>query len=194
MQQPGKCRTVFVLRAQASTTADAKKQQKMRSTAYGSFSLFGLIFVFAVGGSLIVTSYLLEPVAEFLYKKRGYKKYEQLEWTSNATLQLQRLAHEEAGFATWSNCTGTAPSTKADESLGSLNLTDPEHPVLKPSPLEEDTTDNTTDTTEVPGTTRLSNISQTGDTSSPTVTLSSLPLQFAEGSIGLPQGGNMAAD
>ncbi|KAI0531672.1 hypothetical protein GGR58DRAFT_524197 [Xylaria digitata] len=160
------------------TTPELKKlcdSQKIRSTAYGSFSLFGLIFIFSVGGSLVATSYLLEPVSAFLYEKGGYKKYEHLEWTSNATLQLQRLAHEEAGFGIWFKCTKTVPGTQANELLGSLDITNPDHPVLQSSGPEQ------------------SDPVQAEDASSPTVTPSSRPLHpihptaSYEGGIELPQ-------
>ncbi|KAJ8127132.1 hypothetical protein O1611_g6506 [Lasiodiplodia mahajangana] len=108
--------------------------QKIRTTAFGSFSLFGLIFIFLVGGSLVITSYLLEPVSTFLYEKRSYKKYEHLEWTTNATLQLQRLVQEEAGFGTWSKCIETVPGTKPNELLGYLDITNPDHPILQSPP------------------------------------------------------------
>ncbi|KAI1362255.1 hypothetical protein F5Y08DRAFT_341803 [Xylaria arbuscula] len=161
------------------TSPELKKvcnSQKIRSTVYGSFNLFALIFVFSVGGSLIATSYLLEPVAAFLYEKWGYRKYEQLEWTSNATLQLQRLAQEEAGFATWSNCTKTAPKTEAGELLGSLNLTDPDHPILKPSTPDEKPPGNVHVASERLGMRSL-DILQMDNVSSTTITSSSLPLQ-----------------
>ncbi|KAI1121648.1 hypothetical protein F5Y10DRAFT_282310 [Nemania abortiva] len=149
--------------------------QKMRSTAYGSFSLFGLVFIFLVGGSLVVTSYLLEPVATLLYDKKGYKRYQHLEWTSNATLQLQRLAQEEAGFGIWSNCTGAVPSTEANELLGSLDITNPDHPVLKPPGLEQSTLGDSRNSIGTSNTTQ--GHSQTEDEQSPIATPGSLPLQ-----------------
>ncbi|KAI1743972.1 hypothetical protein F4680DRAFT_470466 [Xylaria scruposa] len=107
--------------------------QKIRSTLYGSFSLFGLLFTFIVGLLIITTSYLLEPVSKILYKRWGYKTYAHLEWTTNATLQLQRLAHEELGFGTWSKGTDEVPATKEGELLACLDLTNPIHPVLGPA-------------------------------------------------------------
>ncbi|TRX91982.1 hypothetical protein FHL15_007079 [Xylaria flabelliformis] len=106
--------------------------QKIRSTAYGSFSLFGLLFIFILGILLILTSYLLQPVSKFLCEKKGYKTYAHLEWTTNAALQLQRLAQEEIGMGTWSKCLDTIPATRKGELLGSLDTNDPEHPVLRP--------------------------------------------------------------
>ncbi|KAJ2981336.1 hypothetical protein NUW58_g6714 [Xylaria curta] len=120
------------------TTPELQKlcnNQKIRSTAYASFSLFGLFFTLAVGVLLTLVSYLLEPVSEWLHKRKcsDNNKYPYLEWVANATLQLQRFAHEEAGFGTWSEGTGTIPMTKAGELLGSLDITDPSHPVLRRS-------------------------------------------------------------
>ncbi|KAI1370586.1 hypothetical protein F4677DRAFT_465069 [Hypoxylon crocopeplum] len=116
------------------TTPDLQNicsSQKIRSTAYASFSLFGLIFTFTVGCIIILVSYLLEPVSAFLHARKGCKQYQHLEWATNATLQLQRLAHEEAGLGTWSQCTATIPITGGtDEILGCYDITDLEHPVL----------------------------------------------------------------
>ncbi|KAI1734534.1 hypothetical protein F4680DRAFT_470779 [Xylaria scruposa] len=107
------------------------RNQKIRSTAYASFSLFGLFFTLATGLLIILVSYLLEPIFEWLHKRKESSQYPYLEWVTNATLQLQRLAHEEVGFGTWTEGTETIPLTKAHELLGSLDITDPRHPVLR---------------------------------------------------------------
>ncbi|KAH9894506.1 hypothetical protein F4778DRAFT_794546 [Xylariomycetidae sp. FL2044] len=103
--------------------------QKIRSTAYGSFSVFSLAFTFGVGILIILTSYLLEPILRFVYKK-GYSQYPYLEWVTNGTLQLQRLAHEEMKLGTWSNCSVDMPLAAEDELLGCLDITDLKHPIL----------------------------------------------------------------
>ncbi|KAI0418902.1 hypothetical protein F5X98DRAFT_362848 [Xylaria grammica] len=159
------------------TTPELKKlcdNQKIRTTAYASFSLFGLVFIFLVGSILLATSYLLEPVSAFLYKKKGYKKYEHLEWTSNATLQLQRSAHEEAGFGTWSKCTGAVPRTEANELLGSLDITKPDHPVLQRLSHEKGVPGSSPSSIEVPNT--WQGPANTQDGSSLTLTSSYSPL------------------
>ncbi|KAI1753937.1 hypothetical protein F4782DRAFT_539243 [Xylaria castorea] len=104
--------------------------QKIQSTAHSSFSLFGLIFTYVVGFVIITTSFLLELIFWLLYKKRGYNKYATLEWTANTTLQLQRLAHEGLGFGTWSQGTDKIPVAKSGDTLGCLDYTNPDHPVL----------------------------------------------------------------
>ncbi|KAI2620167.1 hypothetical protein GGS26DRAFT_601766 [Hypomontagnella submonticulosa] len=104
--------------------------QKIRSAAHTSFSLFGLCFTFILGGLIIFTSYALEPTMSFLYKWRNYQPYAQLEWISNTNLQLHRLAHEELGLVEWSRCTKEVPTTQPDVLLASLDIINPERPVL----------------------------------------------------------------
>jgi hypothetical protein len=65
-----------------------------------------------------------------LHKRRKYKDYAFLEWTTNATLQLHRLTHEELQVGTWSGCTDNVPVTKTEDLLASLDIGDLEHPVL----------------------------------------------------------------
>lgn len=59
--------------------------------------------------------------------------YQNLEWVSNETLQLQRMAHEELGLGSWSG-TATAssiPITAPGEQLATLDISDKRHPILK---------------------------------------------------------------
>ncbi|GAW18725.1 hypothetical protein ANO14919_082060 [Xylariales sp. No.14919] len=105
--------------------------QKIRSTAHASFSVFGLLFTFMIGFLITLTSYILEPVSGLLYRRWGFKSYAHLEWASQTTLQLQRLAHEELGSGTWSNGTKEIPTTEVGDLLVSLDISDPDHPVLR---------------------------------------------------------------
>ncbi|TGJ87196.1 hypothetical protein E0Z10_g1603 [Xylaria hypoxylon] len=105
------------------------QNQKFRTTSFASFSLFGLIVIFIVGGSLILASYILEPLSQFFYRK-GHRQYEHLEWVTNSTLQLQRSAYEALEMGTWSNCTATIPTTARGELLGGLDISNPDHPLI----------------------------------------------------------------
>ncbi|KAI0016634.1 hypothetical protein F4780DRAFT_669738 [Xylariomycetidae sp. FL0641] len=115
---------------ESSTELSLCKNQRMKSSSHGSFSLFGLVFTYGVGVLAILTSWLLEPVSELLYRRLGFKKYAHLEWTANSTLQLQRLAHEGLGFGSWLKGTGAIPVTGPADLLGCLDLENPEHPVI----------------------------------------------------------------
>lgn len=110
--------------------------QKIRSTAYVSFNLFGLYITLGVGMSIVAISYVLGPVQALLHKRRKIKPYPYLEWTANSALQLHRLAHEEpADRKTWSRCTERVPVTDDLETiLGHVDIEDLDHPVLTRAP------------------------------------------------------------
>ncbi|GAW15864.1 hypothetical protein ANO14919_052860 [Xylariales sp. No.14919] len=106
--------------------------QMIKSTEYTSFSVFGLLFTFIVGFSIVLISYLLEPISRILYRKWGFQTFAHLEWNTTATLQLQRLAHEQLGYGTWSKGTVEIPVTETGDLLGCLDVSNPDHPVLYP--------------------------------------------------------------
>jgi hypothetical protein len=67
---------------------------------------------------------------------------------SNNSLQLHRLAHEELGPSTWSNCDQQIPiTTEHDGYLASLDITDPKHPTLQ-RPAKQEA--NNTSQTDIP--------------------------------------------
>ncbi|GME28574.1 cytochrome p450 protein [Neofusicoccum parvum] len=120
----------------ASTSAEKQlcKNQKILTTAYTNFSVFGLATILVVGGLIIIISYALEPLVAWIQRRRNLDVYSRLEWTMNETLQLQRLAHEELGLGTWRRCNEDVPVTEGRERLGVLDLSDRKHPRLKAPP------------------------------------------------------------
>ncbi|KAF2143116.1 uncharacterized protein K452DRAFT_317357 [Aplosporella prunicola CBS 121167] len=110
------------------------KNQKIRSKAYASFNMFGLIFVVTFGAVITLISYSIEPIMECLYRRSKHRDgYAYLEWVSNSTLQTQRMAHQSVGAGTWSKATDMVPLTEAGNKLATLDLQDPEQPVLRRS-------------------------------------------------------------
>lgn len=106
--------------------------QKIVSDAYSSFNVLGLCITFIVGGIIIIVSYSIEPLAFWIARRtnRGALSA-RMEWITTETLQLQRLVHEEIGSGTWSHADSAIPMTAAEETLATLDLTDPCHPRLK---------------------------------------------------------------
>ncbi|OTA81800.1 hypothetical protein M434DRAFT_61739, partial [Hypoxylon sp. CO27-5] len=104
--------------------------QKIRSTAYASFSLFGLLFTYVTGAIIIMISYLLDPILSCLHKRRKYKQYEYIEWCTNQTMQLHRLAHSELECGEWSYCMDSVPITDTKVKLASLDISDLKAPKL----------------------------------------------------------------
>ncbi|KUJ06650.1 uncharacterized protein LY89DRAFT_726327 [Mollisia scopiformis] len=113
--------------------------QKVQSTSYASFSLFGLLFTYILSILIISVSFILDPILTCLQHRRKYKTYARLEWNTNATLQLHRLTQEELGLGNWEGCADMVPTTKAGEMLAGLDINDLDHPVLiKPTSTEKE--------------------------------------------------------
>ncbi|KAI0469235.1 hypothetical protein F4859DRAFT_505535 [Xylaria cf. heliscus] len=105
--------------------------QKVKKTGkYMSFSVLGTALILTIGGLIILLELFIEPLTHWLQRHNTGARYKQLEWVTNSTMQLQRLAHEELGFGIWSNGTGPVPITKYGEKLGVLDVQDDSHPVL----------------------------------------------------------------
>lgn len=120
------------LTLQNPDTAAAKKlcqSQKIRTTRYSSFSFVGILFTYILGVAVIVISFAIEPILAFLYRRRNYKQYKLIEWTTDSTLQLHRLAHD-GGNVEWLGCMDNVPTTKTGMQLRGLDTTDSEHPRL----------------------------------------------------------------
>ncbi|KAF2730351.1 hypothetical protein EJ04DRAFT_545814 [Polyplosphaeria fusca] len=121
------------------------RNQKIVSTNYMSFNVLGVSLVFLLGSLIILCDTALEPTVSWFQRRRyrahqlkttfypdeAHPLYAALEWSHTSTLQLQRLAHEEAGWGTWSACDGDTPVTLPGQRLGALNLGNVRHPVLK---------------------------------------------------------------
>lgn len=102
--------------------------QKIRSDAATSYSILGLSILLGLCALLIIISVTIEPFTGWVGKKLGKGNYEQLEWMSNNTLQLQRFAHEELGCGSWTG--ENIPITIVGETLAVLDISEPGHPML----------------------------------------------------------------
>ena len=104
----------------------------MRSTRYMSFSVLGLGLLLALGIIVVMIEYSMEAIAQCCQKRFKHNAYHRLEWDTNDTLQLHRLAHEEAEFGTWKVKSGRNPVlNNPGERLAILDISDPKHPRLK---------------------------------------------------------------
>jgi hypothetical protein len=126
--------------------------QKIVSNNYSSFNVLGLSLILALGSIIVVLDLGLEPTVRW-WQRRRYRKllsssdeqdgaekgkhplYGALEWSQTSILQLQRLAHEEAGYGVWSGCDQNVPVTEPGQMLASLDIRNLEHPKLKKGEL-----------------------------------------------------------
>lgn len=65
-------------------------------------------------------SYLLEPVQNFLYRRKKILGYARLEWATTESLQLQRAAYQGINSGTWTGHFDAIPMTKSDEIMRDL--------------------------------------------------------------------------
>ncbi|KAF1939595.1 hypothetical protein EJ02DRAFT_496833 [Clathrospora elynae] len=114
------------------------RNQKIRSTAYASFSILGLAIMFSVGSLIVLTHWSLEPLySHWLSRYCRSRRYCTVEWKQNYVLQLQRLAHEGIGAGSWKGCDTDYPWTEWNEQLATLNIEDLTHPRLRAKEGEE---------------------------------------------------------
>lgn len=73
-----------------------------------------------VGTIIVLISYLLEPVQNFLYRRKKITEYARLEWATTDSLQLQRAAYQGIGSGSWIGYLNAVPTTKSDELMGDL--------------------------------------------------------------------------
>jgi hypothetical protein len=125
MPEPGKPPYTLALRAlQASLTI----RQKIKSRAYVSFSFLGLLLVLIFGILIVFLSLTIEPISRFFHRRAKKDNYKLLEWNSNSSLQLQRLAFDGLGIGEWSGCDKTVPYTTRVLTIEPLDVSDPKHP------------------------------------------------------------------
>jgi hypothetical protein len=94
--------------------------------------------ILGIGGFIIILDQTLDQLVSYWHRRRQKKKnadaesaYARLEWRSNATLQLMRMAHEQSGCGHWSNAAGLVPVTQPGEKLAILDVADESHPLLE---------------------------------------------------------------
>jgi len=115
----------------------------INSALHSSFSVLALSLILIIGGLIIILSHALEYIGLHLGQRSNANVYDYLEWTSNSTLQLQRLAHEAIGYGAWERVLSANPITKSvEEKLSMLDISDPKHPVL--TAMSHDATNNIT--------------------------------------------------
>ena len=122
--------------------------QKIVSDSHSSFNFLGVGLILTVGALIVILDMGLEPTIGW-WQRRRYGKhqvqdsecgsdeklsssmYGALEWSQTSILQLQRLAHESAGYGEWSGCDKIVPVTERGELLACLDLGDLKHPRLQ---------------------------------------------------------------
>lgn len=78
------------------------RNQLVRSTEGTiSFSLLGVVVILVAGGSLVLLSFVLEPVVGWVQRRWKKGEYRRVSWMLDDKLQLQRALYQERGWGTW---------------------------------------------------------------------------------------------
>ncbi|KAK8122765.1 hypothetical protein PG984_011435 [Apiospora sp. TS-2023a] len=109
---------------------DLCHNQKIRSSNYANFSIFGLALMYSIGMLIILISFAVEPLLGWLQKRGRYNQYAYLEWEAGTAIQLHRMANDQLGHGHWMKCDERIPITQPGDILASLDISDPKHPML----------------------------------------------------------------
>lgn len=109
---------------------DTNRSQKVKSASHTSFSVLGLGITLGFRGLIILLELTAEPILKVVQRRYKTGLYQRLEWVTNETLQLQRMAHEGLGAGSWTGGAESVPTTSEEQALATLDISDQNHPRL----------------------------------------------------------------
>ena len=121
-----------------------------------------------LGRLIMISSAFVERINEIgrhIFTRRSARNqtYAQVEWRTNSTLQLQRVAHENLGLGDWAKTDKAIPVTDSRVTLGVLDISNTKHArLVRPGLGLKDlhVTENDADAVAGPRYTRLSSVDQ----------------------------------
>ncbi|KAI9784416.1 MAG: hypothetical protein M1816_000840 [Peltula sp. TS41687] len=96
--------------------------QKVRvGSNFSNINVFGLAFIIALGGLIILTNLVLRNViVRLLARRPNCQSGMAVPWLQDGLLQVQRIAYQACGEGTWEGLGDTVPVTKRGELLRNL--------------------------------------------------------------------------
>ncbi len=91
---------------------------KIRSSSHVSFSITGLVILFATGGMIMIANSCRDIIDRCLRGHYRRPHSRRLQWISDGNLQLQRMAQEGQGVGPWTQTLGEVPVTSQARLLG----------------------------------------------------------------------------
>jgi hypothetical protein len=93
----------YVLKPSAENQAifDVCANQKIRDSHFYSFSVLGLAITLLVGGSIVLLNLCLSTVVGWFQRFSGKGVHRREHWRLDHSLQVQRMAYENAGIGRW---------------------------------------------------------------------------------------------
>jgi len=85
--------------------------QKIKTTAYTSFSVLGLALIISFGSVILFVNAILADVVGWIQKRTGRGMLRRQQWIESEVLQLQRMALEGRGIGPWRRSEDHVPIT-----------------------------------------------------------------------------------
>jgi hypothetical protein len=122
--RPGESSLQFLTQAIQSEGLQICASQKVRSTAYTSFSALGLSIILSIGSVIIFLNFCIVDVVFFVCiqiqrwraKSTSWVDLNRLDWTNSQFLQLQSVVLEAQGVGPWKRGGQTIPVVERSES------------------------------------------------------------------------------
>ena len=107
----------YVLKPSAKDQAifDVCANQKIRDSHFYSFSVLGLAVTLLAGGSIVLLNLCLSTVAGWFQRFSGKGVHRREHWRLDHSLQVQRMAYENAGIGRWKGKHSLVPVTGKGE-------------------------------------------------------------------------------
>ena len=96
-------------------TFDLCSNQKVRDSHYYSFSVLGLAITFLVGCSIVLLNLFLSTCVGWYQRATGKGIHRYEHWNLDHSLQVQRMAYENAGMGRWKGKHSLVPVTGMGE-------------------------------------------------------------------------------
>lgn len=94
---------------------DVCANQKIRDSHFYSFSVLGMFITLVVGGSVVVLNLSLAVVVGWIQRITGKGIHQHEHWKLDHSLQVQRMAYENAGIGHWKGQRSIVPVTAKGE-------------------------------------------------------------------------------
>jgi len=107
----------YVMKPSAQNQAifDVCANQKIRDSHFYSFSVLGLAITLLVGGSIVLLNFCLSTVVGWFQRFSGKGVHRREYWRLDHSLQVQRMAYENAGIGRWKGKDSLVPVTGKGE-------------------------------------------------------------------------------
>jgi len=101
------------------TDVFCQQQMVPLPAGFQNFSILGIAILITIGGLIIILGYSIDGIVGYIQDHSAQASYARLSWQLENSLQLQRMAQENAGWgAPWARQLDTVPHSNGRAMLG----------------------------------------------------------------------------